>query len=80
LAGYTSGVIQDSIWKELCRNLGRSLQQSYLRVIFTLASSDEGWPAVLTEKGLPLTDRLAIALRYLDDDAVSPNDSLKIVI
>jgi hypothetical protein len=73
LAGHTSGVVPDSTWKELCRLLVQNLQQPYLRVIFTVASSEEGWPAVLKESGLPFTDRLAIALKYLDDDAVSPS-------
>lgn len=56
-------------YRELCSALGTELEDPFLRASFVyMANSD--WHDVLEEMGLPLRDRLAVAIKYLEDDQV----------
>lgn len=58
------------VWKSLVRNLSYQLQDPYLRALFALMASDGDWLLVLGETSLPLTDRMVMALRFLNDHEV----------
>ncbi|KAJ3300037.1 hypothetical protein HK104_005033 [Borealophlyctis nickersoniae] len=73
LAGYfnstpTSG---PNLWQEMCHSLSSELRDPYLRAMFALIASKGDWNAVLQEKGLSIRDRIGVALRFLDDEALS---------
>lgn len=57
-------------WKDLCRNMGSSLENPYLRAIFDFIA-DGDWSEVLKEFTLPLNELLGIALRFYQDDELS---------
>jgi hypothetical protein len=75
LAGGFGRSIEESnrtIWKGLCRNLSFQLQDAYLRALFGLLASEGNWGLVLSEStSLPLCDRMVMALRFLDDQALT---------
>ena len=60
---------ENTLFKELCASLSSELDDPYLRAIFAYLASNE-WQDVLDEAGLPLIDRLGVALRFLDDAEV----------
>ncbi|KAJ3088878.1 hypothetical protein HK102_007727 [Quaeritorhiza haematococci] len=60
-----------SIWSDLCKSLSLDMKDPFLRAIFALIASDGNWHVVLEETGLSLRDRLGIALRFLDDEALA---------
>lgn len=69
LASYQSGTTTDT-WKSICESLCADMvDRPYLKAIFAYIASDD-WFRVLDEPGLPLRERMAIALRILDDDQV----------
>lgn len=72
LASYqTSGAETNTTWKEIIESLSNDMVDSpYLRVIFAYIASND-WYRVLDEPGLPLRERMAIALRVLDDDQMT---------
>lgn len=57
-------------WRELCRRLASEISQPYLRAIFAYIA-DRQWMDVLDDGSLPLTERLGIALRFLNDNELS---------
>lgn len=57
-------------WKDLCRNMGSSLENPYLRTIFGFIA-DGDWSEVLEQSTLPLNELLGIALRFYQDDELS---------
>lgn len=59
-----------NIWKELCREMAVELDEPYLRAVFAYVSNGE-WREVLDELGLPIRERLLIALRWLGDDELT---------
>ncbi|KAJ3328464.1 hypothetical protein HDU76_009908 [Blyttiomyces sp. JEL0837] len=67
LSGYMSGA-PGSMWLSLCRSLSQELENPYLRSMFTLISTGGDWMSVVQTKGLPLKDRIGVALRYLSDN------------
>ncbi|KAL1925621.1 uncharacterized protein VTP21DRAFT_504 [Calcarisporiella thermophila] len=75
LAGYAnfvSGSETDSshsLWKELLTSLMNELSDPYLFAIFSYITTST-WQKVLEQNNLPLKDRLGIALRFLDDEAL----------
>ena len=79
LAGFTnnnSNSNSNNVWKELCKSLSFDLVDPYLRSIFRLLSNPTGnekdsWNIILNEPGLSLSDRVAIALRFLNDNDVN---------
>jgi len=77
LAGFTNNNNNsNNVWKELCKSLSFDLVDPYLRSIFRLLSNPTGnekdsWNVILNESGLSLSDRVAIALRFLNDNDVS---------
>ncbi|ORX45946.1 WD40 repeat-like protein [Piromyces finnis] len=75
LAGFTNNNNNNNnnVWKELCKSLSFDLVDPYLRSIFRLLSNPSGnekdsWNIILNEPGLSLSDRVAIALRFLNDN------------
>jgi hypothetical protein len=70
--GRTTDDANRNIWKGLCRNLSFQLQDGFLRALFGLLASEGNWTLVLNEStSLSLSDRMIIALRFLDDQALS---------
>jgi hypothetical protein len=73
LAGY--GKRNDpnvKTWQGLCRTLSKEMKELYLRALFLYFASGD-WSDVLAEKDLNLGDRLAVSLRFLEDDEVCAN-------
>ena len=70
MAGYTpERKEQDSLWRELCSRYSQSVDRPYLRAMLsflTLGNVSE----VINDDNLKLSDRLAIACRFLDDSDV----------
>ncbi|KAI7863038.1 hypothetical protein BDF14DRAFT_1848124 [Spinellus fusiger] len=68
-AGYQPNATQmNPIWQELCESLSADMvDRPYLRAIFAYIASND-WSRVLDEPELPLSERMAVALRVLDDD------------
>ncbi|TPX34999.1 hypothetical protein SmJEL517_g02515 [Synchytrium microbalum] len=81
LAGYSNFQFGGSanLWKELTESLSRELEGPYIRAMFGLMSSNGNWSTVLDgpdedgsgNRGLPIRDRIAIALRYLTDEQLT---------
>lgn len=70
-AGGKSELPENTIWKDLCRELATHMDDPYSRAIFAFVSNGD-WQDVLDgSTGLPIRERLGIALRFLDDDAVN---------
>ncbi|RPB15421.1 hypothetical protein P167DRAFT_571494 [Morchella conica CCBAS932] len=70
-AGATATATAESvknagIWKELCRAMSVELDEPYLRAVFAYVANGE-WRDVLDDVGLPIRERLGIALRWLED-------------
>jgi hypothetical protein len=57
------------LFKELCGSLSSELDDPFLRAMFAYIANGD-WQDVLDEVGLPLKDRLAVAIRFLPDDEV----------
>ncbi|OAD70468.1 hypothetical protein PHYBLDRAFT_182399 [Phycomyces blakesleeanus NRRL 1555(-)] len=72
LAGYQPNASNiNPTWRELCESLSRDmLDRPYLRAIFAYIASND-WFKVLDDPGLPLRERMAIALRVLNDDQMT---------
>ncbi|KAI9249265.1 WD40-repeat-containing domain protein [Sporodiniella umbellata] len=69
LASYKAGT--SNTWKEICESLCEDMvDRPYLKAIFAYIASDD-WYRVLDEPGLPLRERMAIALRILDDEQMT---------
>lgn len=60
----------DSAYADLCRSLSSDGETPWIRSMFAyLASGD--WRELVDETGLPLRDRVAVALRFLTDNEVA---------
>ncbi|RPA99780.1 hypothetical protein L873DRAFT_1767099 [Choiromyces venosus 120613-1] len=59
-----------NIWKDLCRDMAVELDDPYLRSIFAYVSNGD-WKDVLDDLGLPIRERLGIALRWLKDSELT---------
>lgn len=72
LASYQAGdTSTNNTWKEICESLSDDMiDRPYLRAIFAYIASDD-WYRVLNEPGLPLRERMAVALRVLDDEQMT---------
>ncbi|KAJ3242578.1 hypothetical protein HDU81_000023 [Chytriomyces hyalinus] len=74
LAGYLNapvGTVKGSWAESLFSSLARELEDPYLRAVFTVFSSEGNWNLVLETEGLPLADRIGIALRFLNDSELA---------
>ncbi|KAI5804438.1 hypothetical protein EDC01DRAFT_701985 [Geopyxis carbonaria] len=60
----------NSTWKTLASEMATELYDPYLRAIFAYVSNSE-WKDVLDEIGLPLRERIGIALRWLGDEQLT---------
>jgi hypothetical protein len=74
VAGYYAArdhsLPSNSTWKELAGEMANELGDPYQRAIFAyIANSD--WREVLDEIGVPIRERIGIALRWLDDDELT---------
>ncbi|KAF3212500.1 hypothetical protein TWF679_005693 [Orbilia oligospora] len=78
VAGYNShrmsaeknGIAENTTWKDLCREMATHMDDPYSRAIFAYVSNGD-WQDVLDgSTGLPIRERLGIALRFLEDDEV----------
>ncbi|CAO3599741.1 unnamed protein product [Absidia cylindrospora] len=68
LAGYQTNSNPAPTWKRLCESISKDMvHRPYLRAIFEYIASNS-WEQVLLDTALPLRERIAIALRFLDDD------------
>ena len=68
LAAYLNGLMDDGndTWHQTVQNLATDLSDPYARAILAFVSRGD-WHDVLKETSLPLTDRVGIALMYLND-------------
>lgn len=57
------------MFRELCQSLSTNIGRPIYRAMFAYIANDD-WADVVAEEGLPLKDRVAVALRFLDDDQV----------
>ncbi|KAI9494432.1 WD40-repeat-containing domain protein [Zychaea mexicana] len=73
MAGFQPGAAAvNPTWRELCESLSQDMvNRPYLRVIFAYISSND-WYRVLDEPRLSLKERIAVALRVLDDEQSIP--------
>lgn len=72
LAGYQPGsaTTVNPTWRTLCESLSQDMQhRPYLSALFAYIASNN-WFRVLNESQLSLKERVAIALRVLEDDQV----------
>lgn len=73
VAGYfshlqaTAPTPGSNVWKDLCYSMAIEMEDPYLRAIFAYVSNGE-WRDVLDDVGLPIKERLGIAIRFLKDD------------
>jgi hypothetical protein len=67
--GATRAASSNVLFKELCGSLSSELDDAFLRAMFAYIANGD-WQDVLDEVGLPLKDRLAVAIRFLPDDEV----------
>ncbi|KAL9545952.1 hypothetical protein PS6_007927 [Mucor atramentarius] len=72
LASYQAGGMStNDTWKDICESLSNDMvERPYLRAIFAYIASND-WYRILDEPGLPLRERMAVALRVLSDDDMS---------
>ncbi|KAG2219747.1 hypothetical protein INT45_007786 [Circinella minor] len=72
LAGFQPGAVNvNPTWRDLCESLSQDMvDRPYLRAIFSYISSND-WFRVLNEPRLSLKERVAVALRVLDDEKLS---------
>ncbi|KAF3937088.1 hypothetical protein ABW19_dt0208370 [Dactylella cylindrospora] len=70
-AGEKGGILENNTWKDLCREMATHMDDPYSRAIFAFVSNGD-WQDVLDgSTGLPIRERLGIALRFLEDDELS---------
>ncbi|KAJ2957296.1 hypothetical protein NQZ79_g6987 [Umbelopsis isabellina] len=72
LAGYQANRNSvNTTWQELCQSLSDDMDgRPYLKAIFAYIASND-WSVILKMKELPLSERMAVALRILEDDELS---------
>ncbi|GAA5824598.1 hypothetical protein JCM11251_000490 [Rhodosporidiobolus azoricus] len=71
LAQKDSRQSSESNFISLCRTLSSDVETPWVRAMFAfLATSD--WRELVDETGLPLKDRVAVALRFLSDSELLP--------
>ncbi|KAF7724390.1 hypothetical protein EC973_001115 [Apophysomyces ossiformis] len=72
LAGYQPNSTNvNPMWQELCLSLSKDmLDRPYLRAIFAYIASND-WYKILNEADLPLRERMAVALRVLNDEEMT---------
>ncbi|GAA5975273.1 hypothetical protein JCM11641_005912 [Rhodosporidiobolus odoratus] len=71
LAQRDTNQSSESPFTSLCRTLSSDVETPWIRAMFAyLATSD--WRELLDETGLPLKDRVAVALRFLSDSELIP--------
>jgi len=72
LAGYQAN--RESVnptWQELCKSLSEDMvDRPYLKAIFAYIASND-WSVILNMKELPLCERMAVALRILEDEELT---------
>ncbi|OBA28958.1 hypothetical protein HANVADRAFT_20428 [Hanseniaspora valbyensis NRRL Y-1626] len=67
VSGYSANWnSSSSSWKEQCRKMGMSLEDPYLRAIFTYISEND-WFEIIYDSSISIRERLGIALRFLND-------------
>lgn len=65
-----SGHPRDPLFDQVCRQLANDgTTEPYIRAIFSYCSTGD-WHEVIDETGLPLKDRIAVALRFLADEEI----------
>lgn len=57
----------NNMWKDLCQTMSTEMDDPYLRAIFAYVSNGD-WKDVLDDAGLPIKEKLGIALRFLRDE------------
>src|SRR4051812_43489418 len=77
LAGFTrrhDDTTDTALWRELCQQLAEDLRgEPYLHVMFAYAVEDD-WKVVLEDQEIALRERVAVAVRVLEDEEVSVED------
>lgn len=61
------------ILQDCCKNLSFQIADDYLSVLFKVVGEGGNWNNVLKASPLPISDLMAIALRFLDDQDVIHN-------
>ena len=56
--------------QDCCKNLSFQISDDYLGVLFKVVGEGGNWNNVLKTSPLPISDLMAIALRYLNDTDV----------
>ncbi|KAG0140533.1 hypothetical protein CROQUDRAFT_665067 [Cronartium quercuum f. sp. fusiforme G11] len=65
-----SGHARDPLFDQVCRKLADDgTTEPYIRAFYAYCSTSD-WHEVIDETGLPLKDRIAVALRFLSDDEI----------
>lgn len=66
VAGYSNANSSSTSWKDQCRKMGMSLEDPYLRAIFTYIAEND-WFEIIYDSSISIRERLGIALRFLND-------------
>ncbi|GAA6009198.1 hypothetical protein JCM10207_004304 [Rhodosporidiobolus poonsookiae] len=61
----------DSNFASLCRSLSSDIEAPWVRAMFAFCATSD-WRELVDETGLPLKDRVAVALRFLSDSELIP--------
>ncbi|KAM0791381.1 hypothetical protein ACM66B_005846 [Microbotryomycetes sp. NB124-2] len=61
----------DSHFTDLCRSLSSDMETPWMRAMLAFLASGD-WRELVDETGLPLRDRVAVALRFLSDSELVP--------
>lgn len=71
MAGFQPGAeVVNPTWRQLCESLSQDMHdRPYLKAMFAYIASRD-WHKVLDEESLPLRERVAVALRVLNDEQV----------
>ncbi|GAA94126.1 uncharacterized protein L969DRAFT_93509 [Mixia osmundae IAM 14324] len=72
LAGFlaqkdTLSSSKNAIFRDLCTSISGELDNPFSRAMMAYIANGD-WSDILDEQGLPLRDRIAVALRFLSDD------------
>lgn len=70
---HTAGITKEDdtgAWSALCDEISEKAKDPWSKALLALVSA-ETWNAVIRETSLPLRDRIAVALRALEDDELT---------
>ena len=68
LAGAVHQSQPQTVWRVLCQGLVSQMTDPHLKLLFSLMANQGDWNKILESTCLPLTESMAIALRFLDNE------------